>query len=208
MFLTTHQKIILYFSLLYVIGFGTYYVSIRDFEFLWYVAVLVFFFILIFATLKRSEFSPTILWGLSLWGLLHMAGGGVAIGDHVLYAQKLLPIIDDGGEFVILKYDQLVHFFGFGVATLVVYHLLRPYLNEKTNYKVVYPLIAVAGTGLGVLNEIVEFSAVLAFAETGVGGYINTSLDLVFNTLGAIAAVFVIHFSMRRHYDQAVDQSR
>jgi uncharacterized membrane protein YjdF len=195
---TLHQKIILWFSALYVLGFSAYYVSIRDFEFLWYVAVLVFFFILIFATLKRSQFPPFILWGLSLWGLLHMAGGGIMIGDHVLYAQKLLPIIDNGGEFIILKFDQFVHFFGFGVATLVVYHLLKPYLNERTNYKVVYPLVAVAGTGLGVLNEIVEFTAVLAFPETGVGGYTNTALDLVFNTIGAIVAVFVIHFWIRK----------
>ncbi len=42
--------------------------------------------------------------------------------------------------------------------------------------------------GLGVLNELIEFSAVLVFPDTNVGGYFNTALDLVFNTLGALAA--------------------
>jgi putative membrane protein len=38
----------------------------------------------------------------------------------------------------------------------------------------------------------VEFIAVLSFPQTNVGGYVNTSLDLVFNALGAIAAVIFI----------------
>jgi putative membrane protein len=43
--------------------------------------------------------------------------------------------------------------------------------------------------GLGALNEIVEFAAVVASPSTGVGGYYNTALDLVFNGLGATLAV-------------------
>jgi len=121
-----------------------------------------------------------------------MAGGGVIINGAVLYALPLIPIVGTG-DLSILKYDQFVHFFGFGVSTLVVYHLLRPYLNEKVNWKVIYPILVVAGAGMGVLNEIIEFIAVLLVPNTGVGGYANTALDLVFNTLGAIAAVFLIH---------------
>jgi len=187
------EWLLIAFNLIYVVSFAAYYVSIRNFEFLWYVAVLVFFLALILFTIRRSQFDLIILWGLSLWGFLHMAGGGVVVGGEVLYALHILPIAGSGDLFI-LKYDQLVHFYGFGVATLVVYHLLRPYLNEKTNWKVVYPVLVVAGTGLGVLNEIVEFIAVLLVPDTGVGGYANTVLDLVFNTLGAIAATFFIHY--------------
>jgi hypothetical protein len=46
-------------------------------------------------------------------------------------------------------------------------------------------MAAIAGMGLGALNEIVEFIAVLTLPETGVGGYVNTSLDLTANTIGA-----------------------
>ena len=36
---------------------------------------------------------------------------------------------------------------------------------------------------------MIEFLAVQTFPETGVGGYENTMLDIVFNTLGGILAV-------------------
>jgi len=180
------------FNLAYIFAFTAYYISIKNYEFLWYVAVLVFFFGLILATLHRSKFDSVILWGLSLWGLLHMAGGGVKVGESVLYAMPLIPLVEIGDTFI-LKYDQFVHFFGFAVATLVVFHLLRPYLNGNINRKVVYAIIIAAGMGLGALNEIVEFAAVVTFPETGVGGYYNTALDLVFNTFGAIAAIIFIH---------------
>ncbi|MDZ7611336.1 MAG: DUF2238 domain-containing protein [Candidatus Moranbacteria bacterium] len=188
---------ILIFTLFYIIGFSVYYLSIRNYEFLWYVAVLLVFFILIAATLHRSKFDGIILGGLSFWGLLHMAGGGIKAGSDVLYSLNLIPIFQIQNTSV-LKFDQAVHLFGFAVATLVVYHLLKPYLNRQTNWKVVYPIIAVAGMGLGAVNEIVEFIAVAAFPETNVGGYANTALDLVFNFLGALAAIFFIHFFYRK----------
>jgi len=192
------EKVLAASALAYTAGFAAYYLSIGNFEFLWYIAVLLGFFALIFSTIRRSNFDYVVLGGLALWGLLHLAGGGVVVNGEVLYRFVLFPLASDGGELTVLKYDQAVHFFGFFVATLVVYHLLKPYLNERTNWAVVYPLLAAAGTGLGVLNEIVEFTAVLLVANTGVGGYNNTALDLVFNTLGAIAAAFFIHFYYRR----------
>lgn len=184
--------LLLLFTLTYIVGFAGYYIRIKDYEFLWYVAVLVFFFLLIAFTLSRSKFTYPILTGLSIWGLLHMAGGGIPVGDSVLYGVTLIPLFSSG-DITILKYDQAVHFWGFAVSTLVVYHLLVPYLNPQTNWKVIYPILVAAGVGLGAFNEIVEFIAVLSFPDTGVGGYTNTALDLVFNTFGAIAAVTFIH---------------
>ena len=191
------EWLLIVFNLVYIVAFTAYYLFIQNYEFLWYVAVLVFFFVLIAATLRRSKFNYVILWGLSIWGLLHMAGGGVVVNGEVLYRLHLINIAGSGDLFI-LKFDQVVHFFGFGVATLVVYHLLRPYLNEKTNWKVIYLILIVAGSGLGVLNEIVEFTAVVSLSETGVGGYENTLLDLIFNTLGAVAATVFIHFRRKR----------
>jgi uncharacterized membrane protein YjdF len=176
-----------------VLGFTLYYISIKNFEFLWYIAVMVFFFALILLTLHRSKFNYTILVGLSVWGFMHMAGGGVMVQGDVLYAFPLIPIAGSGDS-LILKYDQLVHLIGFGVSTLVVFHLIRPYLNSHVNWMVMFPLIVLAGMGVGALNEIVEYIAVLLFPETGVGGYNNTMIDMVFNTLGAIVAVLIIYF--------------
>jgi len=181
---------------IYIIAFAWYYIGIKNYEFLWYVAVLVFFFLLIFLTLHRSKFDYTILIGLSIWGFLHMAGGGIIVNGNVLYAYHIIDIFERG-DIYILKFDQFVHAFGFFVATLVGYSLLKPYLNKDTNYKVVYFLLICVGMGLGALNEIVEFIAVVVFPSTGVGGYYNTGLDLVANMLGSIIAVIFIHFKRR-----------
>lgn len=188
------QKAVIAFNLLYIIPFVIYYLSIKDYEFLWYVAVLVILFVLVLSTLHKSKFDLSVLWGLSIWGLLHMAGGGIPVGDTVLYGLHLIPIIDRGGEFFILKFDQLVHAFGFAVSTLIVYQLLRPQLKEKFRPGVIIFVAILGGMGLGVVNEIVEFLAVVTFPETGVGGYYNTALDLVFNTIGALLAGIYIRY--------------
>ena len=191
-----HWQILL-FNSIYVSAFTLYYVARQNFEFLMYIGVLVFFFVLIFWTLPKSKFSPAILWGLSIWGLLHMAGGGVPVGEGVLYDLMLVPLVSRG-ELRILRYDQVVHCFGFGVTTLVGFHLLAPYLNERTNWKVIYWVLIGFGMGMGALNEIVEFSATVLMPDTGVGGYINTALDLVFNFLGSLVAVLLIHRKVRK----------
>ena len=184
-------------NFLAVAAFAVYYLSIQNYEFLWYIGVMVFFFVLILATLKRTAFDLPILGGLTLWGLLHLAGGGLIVKGKALYALPLIHLLGSGDSFI-LKYDQLVHFIGFGVATLVFYHLLKSYLGEHVNYKVLNVLVILGGMGVGALNEIVEFIAVLSFPATGVGGYYNTMIDIVFNTFGAIVAIAVIHMQRLR----------
>jgi len=51
-----------------------------------------------------------------------------------------------------------------------------------------------AGLGVGALNEIIEFIIAQIVPETGVGGYLNTSLDLVSNLIGAILAMLYIKY--------------
>lgn len=187
--LSRQQWAVLAFSLAYIIPFAAYYASIRDFEFLWYIAVLLFFLLLILFTVHRTGFPPFILWGLSLWGLLHMAGGGVVVGGDVLYAHMLIDLAGSGTELTVLKYDQAVHAFGFGIVTLVAHHLMRPHWRSGASSALLYIAAALVAMGLGTVNEIVEFIAVVAAPETGVGGYYNTALDLVFNAFGAVLAV-------------------
>ncbi len=122
-----------------------------------------------------------------------MAGGGVPVNGSVLYSYVLLPLAGNG-ELVLLKYDQIVHFYGFGVATLVLWHVLRRNFPALDGTKTIYAFAILGGMGLGVLNELIEFTAVLVFPDTNVGGYFNTALDLVFNTLGAITAAVLASF--------------
>ena len=187
---------ILVVNLAYVAGFGALSVARVNYEFIIYTLVIVVFFALIALTQRRVEFSPLVLWGLTLWGLMHMAGGFVPVGQGRLYDVMLVTL---SPRYEVLKYDQAVHLFGFGVATLVCYHLLRRRLApEATAGAVLLSLVALMGMGLGALNEVIELFVTLTAPESGVGGYMNTALDMASNMFGALLAVAWIAFERRR----------
>lgn len=186
-----HWPVIL-FNLLYIIPFTIYFFQTQNYEFILYLGVLLFFFGLTLATIAKSKLPPLLLWGLSFWGCLHVCGGAIKIDGSSLYSLVLFPLITID-DVTIFRYDHAVHFYGFGVATLLGYHIINFYLHERVNNKALYPLLVCIGMGLGAFNEVIEFLAVVMVPETGVGGYTNTALDLVFNFLGAIAAVFLLH---------------
>ncbi len=182
-------KWLVVFTLAYLIPFTAYFLSQDNGEFIWYIVVVILLIALVIGTLPKSQLSRGVVWGLSVWALLHLAGGSVKVGETVLYGLQLIPLYNGGGEMILLKYDQVVHAFGFGLAARTMLHFLRRYQPDR-NKVGVYIIAVLAGMGLGVINEIVEFIATLLFPGNGVGGYVNTSLDLIFNTLGAVVAVW------------------
>ncbi len=175
----------------YTAIFGAIFMSAGNSEFLWYVVTLLILVALVAVGQRKAEFSAWILWALSLWGFVHMAGGGVPMAGSVLYAHVVLPVYA-AGEFVFLRYDQIVHFYGFGVTAILLWHLLRRHFPVMvgTASLMVFPVLG--AMGLGAVNEIIEFIAVVVFPNTNVGGYINTALDLVFNAAGAIVAMVLV----------------
>lgn len=175
---------ILLFTILYLIGFTIFAFMQSNIEFLFYVSVVVIVFGLLYHFYESLKLSKTVLWGLSLWGLLHMMGGNIPVDGSVLYNLQLIPVV--------LKYDQFVHLFGFGAATLLCYELLAPMLTAKLKKGRLAFLIVMMGLGVGALNEIIEFIAVLSIPETNVGGYENTAWDLVFDLFGALLALIFI----------------
>lgn len=179
------------FTVCYIVIFTVWFFSIGNYEFVIYVLTMVALMLLIGASLRKAEYPSLMLWGLSIWGLAHMAGGGVPVGDSVLYNLELVPVVETDRLFI-LKYDQLVHAYGFGITAWLLHHLLIghfPFIRD-TATALVFP--ALASMGLGAVNEIIEFLAVLAVPNTNVGGYINTALDLCFNAVGAVTAMVII----------------
>jgi hypothetical protein len=172
-------------------------------EFSFYIVVMCVLIGAIAAIHRRVGFSGAVLWGLSLWGLAHMAGGMAPVpanwpinGEHrVLYSWWLIPNL--------LKYDQIVHAFGFGMTTLVCWEGLRSLVRGVGSAELrpsagALTLCAAAGMGFGALNEVVEFVATLLVPETNVGGYVNTGWDLVSNLVGAVLAAIGIRLT-RNH---------
>ncbi len=158
-------------------------------EFLIYVVVVVAVGALIALTHKNVRYPFACLVGLAVWAVMHLAGGGIRVNNDVLYGLILIPISE---KYSILRYDQVVHAFGFGVSTLIMYHLLANLLSVKDMKRFSIGLIVVmAGVGLGALNENIEFLLTVFLPQTGVGGYENTSLDLLSNLVGAVVAYFL-----------------
>jgi len=180
-------------------AFTLMFLSRRNYEFVLYIGVIVLFLALIVTTNRRVAYPTQLLWGLTAWALLHMAGGGVLVRGEVLYKLMLVTISE---TYSIFRYDQFVHIVGFGVATAVMYHLLLPSLAAPPRRWVSLSIVvAMAGLGVGALNEVIEFAATVAMPETGVGGYVNTSLDLVADLVGALGALVWIRLGDRATAD-------
>ncbi|MBT8198358.1 MAG: hypothetical protein KJO84_07640, partial [Acidimicrobiia bacterium] len=108
----------------------------------------------------------------------HMAGGLIPSGDDVLYGQMLLPF---------LRFDQVVHAWGFGFAGLATWEALRHRIGPATPATGAF-VVLIGGVGFGAINEMLEFLLTRVLAETNVGGFENTGWDLVANTVGASVA--------------------
>jgi putative membrane protein len=82
--------------------------------------------------------------------------------------------------------------------------ILKPHLKQPINHWTAISIVIImAGLGVGALNEIVEFTAVVITPETGVGGYNNTSLDLVADLIGAIIAMIIIRKMHHSKFSQS-----
>ena len=189
MLIRKKQLPILITIIVMLLAFSVYYFAIKNYEFIMYIFVIAFFFVLILFTNNKVNYSNTSLWGLTVWGTLHMAGGGIPVKGDVLYKLMLIPITES-----IFRYDQFVHIIGFGVATLIMFELLKPKLKPLTHWTAISIVVVMAGLGVGAVNEIVEYSATLFVPETGVGGYDNTLLDLISDLIGALFALFIIRY--------------
>lgn len=184
------------FTAFYIVTAGVAALSLGNQEFLFYIVVMIVLMLVVWIVHRSVSLSKPLLWALSLWGLAHMAGGLIPLpaswpidGDiRVLYSLWLVPDR--------LKYDQIVHAYGFGVATWVCWHGIRAAITSRGGEAVptlgLMVLAATAGMGLGALNELIEFAATLLVPETNVGGYLNTGWDLVANFVGAASAATVI----------------
>jgi putative membrane protein len=189
MIYTAAQKVLLVTNILIVIGFSWYYLQNNNYEFLAYAGTIAVVTAVLFGTLQWTKFSTAIILGVTTWGLLHMLGGSVQTADGVLYAYRVFPFFDGGGDFYILKMDQFIHAFLYGVIGLMFYHLLTAIVGIKTHLVLIAATAIFAAAGFSIINEIIEFLATVNLPETGVGGYENTVLDMIFNLVGAAIAV-------------------
>jgi hypothetical protein len=180
----------LVFGVAYTLAAAAYSLSRGNTEFVFYVVVMAVLGVLVTAIHWRVGFSTGLIWGLALWGLLHMSGGLVRVppDNDVLYNLWLVGHANGRG----LKFDQLVHAYGFGTATWACWEALRVKLARTRPDIPTLTACVLAGEGLGAINEIIEFTATQIMPKTNVGDYANNAWDLVFNLAGCIVAATII----------------
>lgn len=184
--------ILLLINLVLIIGFGVLFIGRRNYEFIIYVAVIIGLLGVVWATVRYVDYTLDALIGLTVWSAMHLAGGGVPIGDGRLYDIMVVRLTD---AYPIIRYDQVVHIWGFGACTLVAHCLLRRALHEPGKHWIAVGFVLImAGLGMGALNEIVEFIAQEIVPDSGVGGYENTALDLCADLIGAVLGVVYIRW--------------
>jgi putative membrane protein len=191
------ERRVLWATLAYVAVFTAWFLASGNLEFVVYVAQMGVAIGVLAATARAAEYPVEMLWALSLWGLMHMAGGAVRVGDGVLYSFVLVPVVAVG-DTAILKYDQVVHAYGFGVSAWVLWRLAVRFYPVLRGGKPLYVFCAFAAMGLGAFAEICELMAKLIAPETNVGGYYNNAVDLVFNGVGITVALALVSRRERR----------
>lgn len=202
---------VLSFNVAYLIAASAVFVARGNAEFVLYILIMLVLGALILTAHRRVKFPEGVLWALSVWGLLHMAGGLVPVPElwpingeiRVLYSLWFIPGL--------LKYDHVIHAYGFGVTTVVCWYGFRSILSDHTAghsltaaEASVRPsfgmltLCAAGGMGFGALNEVIEFIITLCVPDTNIGGYINTGWDLVSNLAGSVLGCLVIRCALSK----------
>lgn len=151
----------------------------RSQVFLWvYLPALVASIAIVLWIDRRWGPIPTIqLWLLSIWAALHLAGGlapNPSGGTDILYGAWLI----DG----LLRWDQMVHGFGIGAATLTLITAARGSARPLTWGFLI-------GQGVGMVNETAENIFAAFVDESNVGDAVNTAWDLGWHFIGGLVAV-------------------
>ena len=189
------HNLILIFSAVYTLTFTVTAFYQGNFEFVYYTVLMAALIYIVFVLDQKFQLGPFIVMNLSLLGFLHLAGGNYTLHGVRLYDVYLIQGF--------LRYDNIIHTYGTFTATLALYNVMLPFTHERVthNFGIFSLQLVLMSIGIGALNELVEFFAVIFLgASEQVGGYANNALDLLFNTVGAIMACIVIYgYRHRQH---------
>lgn len=185
--------LILVFTLVYLLVFTINAFFQQNFEFLYYTVLMVVLISVVLYLNKFLHLAFFILFNLSLLGFFHLLGGNLYFGPIRLYDFYFVEGF--------IKYDNIVHTYAMFIVTITLYSLFSDYIDERIRqrYSIFALMLILMALGMGSINELAEFFAVLAFGVTRqVGDYFNNAFDLLFNTIGAIVATIVIYFYRER----------
>lgn len=160
-----------------VVGFAAVGL-VRDLWFVWIYlpALAACIGIVAFIDHRWGPIPVVLLWLLTIWAGLHLAGGLAPNprGDtEILYGMWLVEGV--------LRYDQVVHGFGIGAASA-----LFAYAARDTDRPLFWGFVLSQSVGL--VNEVAENIFAAFVAESNVGDIVNTTWDLIWHVIGAAVA--------------------
>ncbi|MFP4402125.1 MAG: hypothetical protein ACLFPL_02740 [Candidatus Nanoarchaeia archaeon] len=192
-------QLLIVLNLLYIIPSTYIFLQRSNIEFLAYLAIVLLLGVIFIRFLQKGYLKLHEMYLLSFWGLLHIMGGLLIFSNGSnLYSQVLINIIDNGGGYVILKMDQVIHMYGFGLAAYIMHRILHEKTQTTQTSSIFIGIFAVIiAIGFGALNEVVEFMVVLLVEFHGVGDLYNMGFDLIFNLAGAILGAGIQYLRLK-----------
>ncbi len=191
----TVVSVLFWFTVCYLVLFSIIASVQKNYKFLYWVGIMSVFIFIILVYYKRLHLSVSLITCLTIFGAMHIMGGNIYINSIKLYDTWLIPGI--------FRYDNLVHTFGTAITTLIAYNILQPKMgNSRPHRPFAFTLMLVLiAMGIGALNEVVEFFAVVFLgAGHAVGDYFNNQLDLVYNLIGSIIVAVFLYYHHKKHH--------
>jgi uncharacterized membrane protein YjdF len=186
-------KSMLYFTLSYLMFFTVISVYKMNYEFLYYTIIMSTLIVMIILYHRKLHLTTGIWGGLTFVGAMHVMGGNIWLNGTRLYEIWFIQGF--------LRYDHVVHFIAVFIATLIAYNLLYPHLKKEleSNKFLLSLILILIALGLGAVIELLElFASVFLNAADQVGDYLNNALDIVSNTVGAVAACLYIMYNHKK----------
>lgn len=179
------------FGLVGLAPIALYAASQGDGRLVTYTVVLVASTFVVAAIDARIGLTRAVVWALAVWAIGHLAGGMLPGVDPspILYNTWLVKPA--------LKFDQLVHCWGFGTATAVSWQVLRARLAPGAPIGGALTMAVLMGLGVGAANEIVEFLSVGGLPDEKVGDFANVGWDLVYDLAGGIVYALWVGITTR-----------
>src|SRR3989344_6681075 len=122
-FIQRKNYLILTFTIGYVVTFGLNAFLQANFEFLYYILLMVGLIYLAVFLNRRLHLAFFIIVNLSLLGFLHLLGGIAYLGSTRLYDLYFFTGV--------IRYDNLIHAYGTFIATLTLYGVLVNFIDER-----------------------------------------------------------------------------
>ncbi len=163
----------------------------QNYEFLLYAITAIILIVILYKTDQYFKYKQLGLWLFNIWLILHILGGLASYQGVRFYDLILLDLV--GEPYHVLKYDQFVHFYCYVVMSILMWSVIHKIMKPNASNIVICVITILAASSLGAINEIIEFFAVVATGTQGVGGYINTAIDLVANLLGAVVGTLFMY---------------